>query len=226
MTEPTPHDVRRSVLETAQELLAMNLVAGTSGNVSGRMPDGTVCITPSSVPYATMTLDDLVTVDLDGNVVDASPSGPGGEQRSPSTEKALHLACYRAYEEIGGVIHSHPVYATMFAVARQPVPAAIEEFVVYIGGDVPVCEYRTTGTDELGDEVARHLKDRSAALVANHGMVSIGATPQKALHAAMVVERTAQIVWGARALGPLHEIPPEVNRDFAGVYDWLRKHGA
>jgi len=87
-----------------------------------------------------------------------------------------------------------------------------------------VCEYRTTGTDELGDEVAARLGDRSAALLANHGMVTIGATPEKALHVAGVVERTAEIVWGARALGRAHPLPEKVNEDFANVYKMMREH--
>jgi L-fuculose-phosphate aldolase len=207
--------VQEAVLATAKELLQKGLVEGTSGNVSGRMDDGNVCVTPSSIPYETMTLDDLVVVDLDGNVL--------AGDRSPTTEKALHLACYRAYPEVGGVIHSHARFATMFALVREPVPAAIEEVVVYIGGDVPVCDYRTTGSDELGEEVARRLTDRSAALLANHGMVTIGATPAKALHAAAVVERTAEIVWGARALGRIKDIPAEVNENFAGVYRLMRE---
>ena len=120
------------------------------------------------------------------------------------------------------MIHSHARFATMFALVREPIPACIEEFVVYIGGDVPICEYKTTGSDELGDEVARHLKDRSAALLANHGMVTIGATPEKALHAAGVVERTAEIVWGARALGRIHPLPEETNKNFFGVYELMR----
>jgi L-fuculose-phosphate aldolase len=209
--------VREAVLETARELLRKGLVEGTSGNVSARMPDGTVCVTPSSVAYETMTLDDLVILDLDGNVVEG--------ERAPTSEKALHLACYRAYPEVGGVIHSHARFATMFALVREPVPAAIEEVVVHIGGDVPVCEYKTTGTDELGEEVASKLGDRSAVLLANHGMVTIGATPEKALHAAGVVERTAEIVWGARALGRAHPLPEQVNEDFANVYRFMRENG-
>src|SRR5918992_246411 len=208
--------VQEAVLDTAKELLEKGLVEGTSGNVSGRMDDGSVCLTPSSIAYETMTLDDLVVVDEDGTVLEG--------ERSPTSEKALHLACYRAFPEVGGVIHSHARFATMFALVREPVPAAIEEVVVHVGGDVPVCEYRTTGTDELGEEVARHLGDRSAALIANHGMVTVGATPEKALHAAAVVERTARIVWGARLLGKVHEIPAEVNEKFAGVYRWLREN--
>ena len=132
--------------------------------MSARIDDERVCLTPSSIPYEVMTLDDMVVVDLDGNVLEGD--------KSPTTERALHLSCYRAYPEIGGVIHSHPIYATMFAVARQPVPAAIEEVAVYIGGDIEVCEYTMTGTDELGEEVASHLADRAATLLANHGMVT------------------------------------------------------
>lgn len=208
--------VRRSVLDTAQRLAAKDLVEGTSGNVSGRVDDGSVWVTPSSVPYDTMALEDLVLVDLDGEVLEG--------ERGPSSEKGLHLACYRAFPEVGGVIHSHPVHASMFALVREPVPAAIEEFVVFVGGDVPCCEYRTTGTPELGDEVARNLADRSAVLLANHGMVSVGASPEQALHAAAVVERTARIVWGARLLGKVHAIPDEVNESFASVYRWMREH--
>ena len=209
---------RRAVLDAARALAARGLVEGTSGNVSARVDEGRVCLTPSSLRYAAMTLDDLVVVGLDGGVLEGD--------RSPTSEKALHLACYRRYAEIGGVIHSHPVHATMFAVARQPIPAAIEEVAVYIGGDIPVCDYVMTGTDELGDEVAGRLADRAAALLANHGMVTVGATPDAALHAALVVERTAQIVWGARLLGTPHELPAKVNEDFGGVYRFVRDQGA
>jgi L-fuculose-phosphate aldolase len=210
----TPTVSRDDVLDTAKELLRKGLVEGTSGNVSGRLADGAICLTPSSIAYETMTLDDLVVCDLDGNKLEG--------ERSPTSEKALHLACYRRYPEVGGVIHSHAVYATMFAAVREPVPAVIEEVVVYIGGDVPVCDYRMTGSDELGEEVAAKLVDRSAALLANHGMVTIGATPAKALHAAAVVERTARIVWGARTLGAVVPLPDETNAGFADVYRYLR----
>ncbi|HEY3139478.1 MAG TPA: class II aldolase/adducin family protein [Acidimicrobiales bacterium] len=208
-------EIRAAVLATAQELSRRGLVEGTSGNVSARVDDERVCMTPSSVPYETMTVDDLVVTDLEGKVLEG--------ERSPTTERSLHLACYRAYPELGGVIHSHPVFATMFAVARQPIPAAIEEVTVYIGGDIPVCEYTMTGTDELGEAVALMLHDRGATLLANHGMVTVGSTVEKALHAALVVERTAHIVWGARQLGETHSVPAKVNEDFAGVYRFIRE---
>jgi len=206
--------VRETVLAVAKEMYHKGLVEGTSGNVSARMPDGNVCMTPSSLPYETMELDDLVVVDPDGNVVEGT--------RGPTTEKDLHLACYRAFPEVNGVIHSHATFASMFACARQPIPAAIEEFVVFVGGDVPVCEYTTTGTKELGDEAVRHLGDRSAALLASHGMITVGASLEKALHVALVVERTAQIVQGARVLGGEVPLPEKTNTDFQGFYRYLR----
>jgi L-fuculose-phosphate aldolase len=208
--------VKQLVLDTAKEMYRKGLVEGTSGNVSGRMPDGSVCVTPSSVPYESMVLDDLVVVDLDANVLDG--------HRSPTSEKDLHLACYRAFEEVGGVIHSHPVHGSMFACARQPVPAAIEEFVVFVGGDVPVCDYTLTGTADLGKEAVRNLEQTSAALLASHGMITIGPSPTEALHVALVVERTAQIVHGARLLGGEHPLPEKTNQNFRGVYEYLRKN--
>ena len=205
---------REAVLAAAQELNRRGLVEGSSGNVSARIDEERVCLTPSSILYDEMVLDDLVICDLDGNVLEGD--------KGPTSEKALHLACYRAYPEVGGVIHSHAVFATMFAVARQPIPAAIEEVAVYIGGDVPVCEYTMTGTDELGEVVAKSLADRGATLLANHGMVTVGESVEKALRNAALVERTAQIVWGARQLGPLGEVPAENNENFASVYRLMR----
>ena len=211
----SPTTTPEAVLATAKRMLADGLVEGTAGNISGRLPDGLVCVTPSSVPYDTMTLDDLVVVDLDGTVVSGS--------RSPTTEKDLHLATLRRHPELGAVIHTHAVYATMFALAHEPIPAVIEEVVVYLGGDVPCCDYRGTGTAALGEEVAARLADRGAALLANHGLVTCGPSPEKALHNAALAERTAKIVWGARAMGAtIHPLPDKVGTDMAGVYRYLR----
>lgn len=208
-------DTAQAVLETAQAMYAKGLVEGTAGNVSGRVGDGTLCLTPSSLGYEAMRASDLIFVDAGGDVV----AGDG----HPSSEKALHLACYRQWSEVGGVVHCHPLYASMFAVARQTIPAAIEEVVIYIGGNVEVCDYHLTGSDDLGEAVAAALGERSAVLMANHGLVTVGRDPADALHAALVVERTAHIVWGARLLGTPGSVPEKVNQDFAGVYRWVRE---
>jgi L-fuculose-phosphate aldolase len=209
-------DTETAVLAAAKEMLRRGLVEGTAGNISARREDGNLVITPSSVDYADMTLDDLVVVDPDGAVVHAT------DGRSPSTEMKLHLACYQAFDDIASVIHSHPVWATMFAIAHQPIPACIDEFAVYCGGDIRCSEYAASGTPEVGSNAVKALEGRAAALIANHGLVAVGPRPDKVLHVTALVERTAQIVWGARALGGPVPIPENVNANFAGVYSYLR----
>lgn len=203
-----------SVVTTAQRMSAIGLVVGTAGNVSGRNDDGTISLTPSSVPYDDITEHGLAVVDLDGAVV-----GGGG---SPSTEKPMHVACYRAFPEVGGVVHCHPPHASMFAVAGEPIPAVIEEVIVYLGGDVPVADYRTTGSEELSEEIVRHVGDRSAVLMANHGMLCVGRSPEDALHAAEVAEHTARIVHGARQLGGPVPLPAQIVSSFTDVYGLIR----
>lgn len=205
-----------AVLDAAKDMLRRGLVEGTAGNISARRADGNVVITPSSVDYRDMQLDDLVLVDADGSVLQAA------DGRSPSSEMQLHLACYRAFDDVGSVIHSHPVWATMFAIAHQSIPACIDEFAVYCGGDVRCADYAASGTPDVGTNAVRALEGRGAALIANHGLVAVGPRPDKVLHITALVERTAQIVWGARALGGPVPIPEDVNRNFASVYGYLR----
>ena len=211
----TMHD---EVLAAAKDMLRRGLTAGTSGNVSGRLEDGAVVITPSSIDYEEMTLADLVVLDAAGEVIEGT--------RSPSSEKLVHLACYKRFPEVQSVIHAHPVYASMFAVARQPIPSAIDEFAVYVGGDVPVAEYAMTGSSELGENAADCLVDVGSALLANHGTVTVSDSPAKAIHQLGVVERAAQIVWGARILGGDAELPSSTNETLSSYYRMMRKPSA
>ncbi|MCU1373760.1 MAG: ribulose-5-phosphate 4-epimerase-like epimerase or aldolase [Actinomycetia bacterium] len=203
------------VLAAAKDMLEKDLTEGTAGNLSARLPDGNVVITPSSVDYRSMALEDLCVIDLDGNQV-------SGERR-PSSEQHLHLACYLAFPDVHAVIHAHPIYASMFAVARLDIPAAIDEFTIYCGGDVRVTEYAMTGSPELGEAAVKALEGRGAALLANHGTIAVGPSPAKALHITALVERSAQIVWGARQLGGEHHLPDEVNATFSSYYGFMRQ---
>ena len=201
-----------AVLAAAKEMLHRGLTEGTAGNISARQEDGTIVVTPTSVDYDLMEVDDLVVLDPEGNVVQAK------EGRKPTSEKYLHLACLKAFDDIGSVVHSHPIHATMFAVAHMPIPACIDEFTVFCGGEVRVSEYAKSGTGGLAENMVIALKDRAAALIANHGVVAVSARPDAALKITALVERNAQIILGARMLGALHELPEEVNKEFAGIY--------
>ena len=115
-------------------------------------------------------------------------------------------------------MHCHAKYCTMFALTREPIPAVIEEVLVYLGGDVRVAEYQTTGSLELADEVSEHLTDRAAVLMANHGLFVVARSATHSLELAQLVELTAEIVWGASLLGQIVPLPDDVVEKFSSYY--------
>lgn len=202
------------ICAAAKELLEKGLVEGTSGNISARMEDGNIAVTPSSLDYRIMAVEDIVIVNPAGDVV----SG----ERGPTSEKYLHLAVMAAYEDIAVCIHSHAVHATMFAVVQQDIPSCIDEFTVYLGGDIRCTEYAPSGSPDLAEQVVKALENRGAALIANHGMVAVGTTMERTMHNTALVERSARIIWGAKQLGAIYPLPEKVNQNFANVYPFMR----
>lgn len=188
----------------------VGLTEGSAGNVSMRTTAGEIVLTPTAMTYGEMTTNDLVVTNQSGSVA------PG--QRTPTTEIGLHLACLNRHSDIAAVVHTHPIHASMFAVNHQTIPCVLEEFEFAIGGDVRVAPYFPTGSQELGHAVAELLSDRAAALMSNHGLVVVGSSPSEALHLTKLVERTAQIVWGAIALGDPKPLPEENRRIFRNQY--------
>lgn len=201
---------KRAVLEAAQEMDRSGLTEGTAGNLSARARSGEIVLTPTAMRYAEMTVDDLVVTDVDGKILSGI--------RQPTTEIALHLACLRRHPDIAAVVHTHPVHATMFAVCRRPIPCAIEELELYVGGDVPVADYHRTGTAALGDAVAVLLHDRAAALLASHGLVVVAGSPAEALQLTKLVERAAQIMAGAERIGTPTALPDAIRAEFRAAY--------
>ena len=112
------------------------------------------------------------------------------------------------------MLHSHPPFASMFAAARQPVPAVVDEAVLFLGGDIPVARYATSGSAQVGHNAVRVLADRASALLASHGLVRIAASPAQALHCAVVTEHCAQVAWGTRALGGHAALPASTVQAF------------
>jgi L-fuculose-phosphate aldolase len=209
-------DGHYAVLSTAKEMLRKGLVEGTSGNISARLEDGNIVCTPASVDYQVMVLEDLVVVDPAGELLSRT------DGRSPTSELQLHLACYRAFDDVGSVIHAHPVWASMFACSHEAVPACVDEFTIYVGGEARCAAYSPSGSPNVGKNAVAALQGRAAALLANHGVVAVGANPSRALHIVALVERTAQIAWGARVMGGIVPIPDKANEDFSGVYQLMR----
>ncbi|HKJ93402.1 MAG TPA: class II aldolase/adducin family protein [Longimicrobiales bacterium] len=180
--------LRRSVVGAAREMSARGLSQGTSGNVSARA-GADMLITPSALPYATMEPRDAVLVDPDGRVLDGA--------RKPSTEWPMHAAIYRARPDADAVVHAHAPFCTTLATLRKDIPP-FHYMVAVAGGDSIRCApYATFGTPELGMAAVAALRDRRACLLANHGMVALGSSPEAALQLAVEVEALAELFWRA-----------------------------
>ena len=194
-------DARRDVWLHARKMWEARLVVASAGNVSRRVDEQHIAVTPSAIPYETLTEDQIVIVDLE--------SGRAIDGQTPSYELPMHLTVYRSRPDIHAIVHTHSPYVTTLSVLRRPLPPVIDEMMVYFGGPVEVADYAFTGTDEVGLHVIRALGDRTGVILANHGNVCIGRHLRQALHVAVVMESCAQVYVEALKLGEPVTLPIE-----------------
>lgn len=194
--------LKKLVAELNKELPKNRLVTMTSGNVSGRdSSSGLVAIKPSGISFEALAPDDIVIVDLDGCVVEGS--------RKPSVDTATHLYIYRHRPDVNGIVHTHSNYATSFAALGQPIPAVLTAIADEFGGPIPCAPYCKIGEEEIGQAVVKYIGSSPAILMQNHGVFTIGPTPEEALKAAVMLEDVAKTVHLAMLRGEPIPIPPE-----------------
>jgi L-fuculose-phosphate aldolase len=204
---------KKELLQICKEMVENDLVVGSSGNASLRVGDH-VLITPSSVQYMTMTAENIMVLDLEGNVVEGD--------LNPSVESPTHLEIYRQREDAGAVVHSHSIYTTALALLHMPLPPVLDEVVPKLGGEIRVTSYAMPGTKELAKNVVEAMDMRSAALIANHGAVCCAKTIRKAMEKAILLERTCKIYLLAKQIGnPIH-LPEDVVEDEADLWEIMR----
>lgn len=192
----TIQEMRQAVCDWSKRSYAEKLFAGTSGNLSVYDKDQNVMvITPTSIPYETITPEDMVVLRLDGEILE-------GIHR-PSSEWRMHAAVYEAKPEAGAIIHTHSPYATAFAVNNKGIPTILIEMVPFLGGDVPLAKFAIPGTRGVGDEAVKVLANRTGCLLANHGVLTIGASLEQAHLRAVYIEDAAKICSIAMSNGPI-----------------------
>lgn len=174
---------RLHVAKTALALLQTGLVVNTSGNVSMRI-DEKVLVTPSGCAYEKLTARDIVVLDLDGEQIEGD--------LLPSSETPLHLAVYAANQQTRAIVHTHSVYATAVSTLVTELPA-IHYQIADLGGPVPVAPYQTFGTPELAASVIAAIKGRAAALMQNHGAVTVAGTLDQALARSVTLEWLSRV---------------------------------
>lgn len=175
---------RQSIVDACRTLVASGLIQGTSGNVSVRH-GAQMLITPSGIPYADMTPDIIAAMPLDG-------AGDWSGPLKPSSEWRFHLDILNARPDAGAIVHAHPTFCTALAMARRPMPAAHYMIAAFGGRDVRCAGYATFGTQALSDLVLEAIHDRQACLMANHGMIALGADLPQTLWRAEELETLAR----------------------------------
>ena len=217
--------VKERVLRANLELEKNGLITLTWGNVSERDPEtGLIVIKPSGVKYEDMKAEDMVVVDLDGNVVDGA--------LKPSSDTPTHLELYRRFPSIGGITHTHSRWATIFAQTGLDIPALGTTHADAFYGDVP-CTRKMTSEEirgeyelETGKVIVECFADKSvdeipAVLVHSHGPFTWGRDAAKSVENAIILEEVAMMAWHTVLLNPDAYIDQELLDKH-----YLRKHGA
>lgn len=207
---------RQDIIKTGIEMAKTNLVVGTWGNISRRIDgEDLIAITPSGMDYFSLKPEDIVILNMNGEVVDGN--------RKPSIEYNLHLEVYRQRKDVGAIVHTHSTYCTAFAIARKSIPATAEDLVQIVGGDVKVSEYALPGSMELAHNAVKALEGRNAVILANHGALAAGKDLAESLKISMILEKSAQATIYAQMLGgavQLDQKDIDFMRDF-----YLNKYG-
>ena len=210
--EPGKTDpLKKTVCDLHALLPANNLVAWTSGNISGReLGSTTMVIKPSGIVFADLTPENMCEVELE-TLTNKSP-------HKFSSDTATHAYIYKHMPEVGGIVHTHSPYATAFAAVGKDVPCFLTAMADEFGGPIPCGGFALIGGDEIGREVVRVLTNHlsPAIILQNHGVFTVGKTPQAAVKAAIMCEDVARTSFLALQLGQPLSIAPE---DIAKLYD-------
>ena len=206
-------ELRYQVCDWAKRSYEDGLFEGTCGNLSAYdRENGYVVITPSGVTYDRYRPEDMVVIDLDGNVIEGN--------HKPSSEWIMHTMVYRRKEKVNAVIHTHSSYASAFAVRNEAVPCILIEMIPALGGDVPLARFGMPGTAEVGEEACKVMDGRGGCLLAYHGVLAVGADLEQVCTRAGYIENAAKICSIAMSNGtvvPLEESLIEAVRAHYGV---------
>jgi L-ribulose-5-phosphate 4-epimerase len=193
---------REELIAVAQQIQKDKLVPLTFGNFSLRdFETGYICITPSGMLYDQLKPEDIVVVDVDGKHVDGD--------RLPSIEKDLHCAVFRKRPEIGAVVHTHSTFVTTWACCNKAIPTIVAEVAALVKGKIKCAPYALCGSQELAAVTAEYLKEDDAILMANHGVLVVGDSIQRAYVNAVIVEEGAKVAFYAEQLGGMYVFTPE-----------------
>lgn len=179
--------LRKEICDVGQKMYDRGFVAANDGNISVRLTDDIIIVTPTGISKGNMDPDSLIKMTLDGEILSGSSK--------PSSEVKMHMEVYRQSPDIRAVTHAHPPISTAFAVARQALDRPIISEAILTLGVVPVADYATPGTHEVPDSIKPYVKDYNAVLLANHGLLTWGEELMQAFFRMESAEQYAKIMY-------------------------------
>lgn len=195
---------RKLIVESGVRMINGGYTIGTWGNISIRNPEtDEVYLSPSGMNYTTITEDDIIIVNLKGEILEGT--------RKPTIETALHVALYNARPELNAVVHTHPIYSTAFSCCGEDIPLILDEAAQILGDTCKTAEYALPGSTELAVNCVKALgKKANSCLLKSHGAVCVGENIESAFAVCKVLEVTAEIYQMICAMGKKYEpISPE-----------------
>lgn len=206
-------DQRIQICEIGRRIYEKGFVAANEGNLSTRVADNLVLITPTLYSKGFLKPDELCLIDLNGRVL--------SQNSRPSSEHRLHLTIYRTRMDVSSVVHCHPPHATAFAIAGEPIPTGVLPEPDIFLGKVPTAPYVTPGNQQFADSVLPFVNSTNTIILANHGTVSYDADLERALWLTEILDAYCRTLILARQLGPVTRLPDHQIRELVELRkDW------
>jgi L-fuculose-phosphate aldolase len=215
MTSLKANAIAKQIVDVCERLHARNMLAAADGNISYRISDDEILITPSGIAKGFMNPEQMAVINLKGDILDGKPS----------TERLMHLEIYKASPKAKAVVHAHPPTAIAWSIAQpelKKLPSDCLSEVILATGDIPFVPYARPGTEQMGLVMKPFLPQHRAMILRCHGAVAWGEDLDEAYRGMERIEHSAQILAAAKQLGGLHPLPKE---EIAYLYELRKKIG-
>lgn len=204
---------KRDIIKAGMKLDRYGLIALAGGNVSLRMPTGEILITASGMIYEDMTEDDVVVMDIDGNIIEG--------ERKPSSDTPGILYIFKHRPDVNAVIHTHQPYATAISLLQDEFRADLTTLGNACRGNVKCTPYSSPGSVEMGMDTVEYLGDALAVILSHHGVMTVGDSLKQALNAAVYLEECARGYLAARACGEIRHLNDEQIQQTVDIYKFV-----
>jgi len=208
---------KREIIKAGMNLDRYGLIALSGGNVSARMDSGEVLVTPSGMIYEDMVEDDVVVMDIEGNIIEGS--------RKPSSDTDAILYIFKHRPDLKAVVHTHQPYATAISLLEDEFRADLTTLANACAGNVKVTPFSSPGSEDMGIDTVKYLGDSLAVILAHHGVMTVGTSVKQALYAAVYLEESARAYLAARAVGPIRHLSDAQIQQSVDVFKYVGQGG-